>query len=132
MKGQKLNEILRNIDLIKHDFSSNTKKITSSYPYYFGLKQKFERNGTQNSSWGSNWIRKLLYGLIFYKFKIFGMHAFLHDAAGSVKSTTHKGPGYYFVLPRFPSSSFLGHVTGLFFCSYVKIISSSVYALFDC
>ena len=26
--------------------------------------------------------------------KIFRFHAILHDAAGSVKSTTHKGPGY--------------------------------------
>ena len=29
------------------------------------------------------------------------------------------------------SSCFLGQVTGLFFCLYVKIFASSVYALFD-
>ena len=64
--------------------------------------------------------------------KIFRLHAILHDAAGSVKSTTYNGPGYFYVLTRFPSSCFLGHVTGLFFCFYVKIFASSVYALFDC
>ena len=48
--------------------------------------------------------------------KIFRFHAILHDAAGSVNSTTYKGPGYCYVLPRFPSSCFLGHVTGLIFC----------------
>ena len=56
----------------------------------------------------------------------------LHDAAGSVKSTTCKGPGYCYVLPSIPSSCFLGHVTGLFFCLYVKIFASLAYALFDC
>ena len=40
--------------------------------------------------------------------KIFTLHAILHDAAGSVKSTTCKGPGYCYVLPSFPSSCFLG------------------------
>ena len=50
---------------------------------------------------------------------------------GSVKSTTNKGPGFCFVAPSLPSSCFLGHVTGLFFCLYVKIFASSVCALFD-
>ena len=49
-----------------------------------------------------------------------------------VKSTTTKGPGYFYLAPSLPSSCFLGHVTGLFFCLYVKKIASSVYALFDC
>ena len=133
MNVQKLNEILRNFDLIKHDFSSNTKRKTFFlYLYCFGPKHKFERNGPKISFWGSNWIRKFLYGLLFCKFKIFRLHAILHDAAGSVNSTTYKGPGYYYVLPRFPSSCFLGHVTGLIFCLYVKIFAASVYALFDC
>ena len=62
---------------------------------------------------------------------VFRLHIVLHDAAGSVKSTTCKGPGYYYVLPSFPSSCFVGHVSGLFFCLYVKLFVSSVYALFD-
>ena len=52
--------------------------------------------------------------------KIFRLHAVLRDAAGSVESTTYKGLGYCYVLPRFPSSCILGHVTGMFFCLYVK------------
>ena len=54
------------------------------------------------------------------------------NAIGSVKSSTYKGPGYCYVLPIFPSSCFLGHVTGLFFSLYVEIFASSAYALFDC
>ena len=86
MNVQKLNEILRNFDLIKHDFSSNTKrkKLLCLYLYCFGPKHKFERNGSKISFWGSNWIRKFLYG-------------FLHDVAGSVNSTTYKGLGYCYV-----------------------------------
>ena len=68
----------------------------------------------------------------FANFKLFRLHAILHNSAGSVKSTTQKGPGYCYVAPSFPSSCFLGHVTGLLFCLYVKIFASKVYSLFDC
>ena len=109
------------------------EKITFFVMFCFGSKHKFERNGPKISFWGSNWIRKFLYGILFFtNSKFFRLHAILHDAAGSVKSTTCKGPGYCYVLPNFPSSCFLGHVTGLFFCLYVKIFASSEYALFDC
>ena len=63
--------------------------------------------------------------------KFFRIHAFLHDAAGSVKSTTYKGPGYCYVLPGFPSFCFDGHVTEMFFCLYVKFFASSVYSHFN-
>ena len=62
----------------------------------------------------------------FAKSKIFRLHydaaGSFYEGAGSVSSTTYKGPGYCYVLPRFPSSCFLGHGTRLFFCLYVKII----------
>ena len=64
--------------------------------------------------------------------KIFRLHAILHDATGSVKSTTHKGPGYCCILPRFPSSCFLGHMIGLLSCLYINVFASTVYVLFDC
>ena len=64
--------------------------------------------------------------------KIFRLPAILHDSVGSVKCTTKKRPGYCYVAPSLPSSCFLGHVTGLLFCLYVKVFASSVYALFDC
>ena len=51
----------------------------------------------------------------FAKTKSFRLHAILHDSAGSVKSTTKKEPGYCYVAPSLPSSSFLDHVTGFFF-----------------
>ena len=68
----------------------------------------------------------------FAKSKVFRLHAILHDAAGSGKSSIYRGRGYCYVLPRFPSSCFLSHLTGLFFYLYVKIFASSVYALFYC
>ena len=64
--------------------------------------------------------------------KTFRLYAILHGSAGSVKSTTKKGPGYNSVAPSLPSSCFLGHVTGLLFFFYFKKIAASVYALFDC
>ena len=72
-------------------------------------------------------------GYIFFaNSKEFRLHAILHDAAGSVKSTTHKGPGYCYVLPRDPCSCFLGHVPRLLFCLYIKIFASKTFALFNC
>ena len=65
------------------------------------------------------------------KSKTFRLPAFLLYA-GSVKSTTKKCPGFCYVASSLPSSCFLGHVTGLFFCLYVKIVASSLHAFFDC
>ena len=62
----------------------------------------------------------------FAKSKIFSLYAFLHDLAGSVKSTTHREPGYCYFLLRFPSSCFLGPVTEFFFCVYTKVFNLTV------
>ena len=61
--------------------------------------------------------------------KIFRLHAILHDAAGSVNSTTYKGPGYCYVLPTFPSSCFLGHVTD---CSSVYMLKFLLHQYMHC
>ena len=132
MNVQKLNE--RDFEIIKQDLSSNTKREIVFLCTCIGLDpdinfkemdQKFHFGGLigfGNSSMD----------YFFAKSKIFSLHAILHDSAGSVKYTTKKGPGYCYVAPSLPNSCFLGHVTGLFFCLYVKIFASSVYALFDC
>ena len=137
MNIQKLNENLKNFDLIKFDFSSNTKKNSFLCTCFvldpnINLKEMDQKYpfgvliGYGNSCMD----------YFFAKSKIFRLHydaaGSFYDAAGSVSSTTYTGPGYCYVLPRFPSSCFLGHVTRLFFCLYVKIFPSSVYALFDC
>ena len=101
MNIQKLNGVLINFDLIKHDFSSNikrkncflcTKNCFFLSVYCFGPRYKFERNGPKIPFLGSNWIRKFLYGLFFVSSTIFKLQAVLHDAAESVKSTTQKRP----------------------------------------
>ena len=102
------------------------------YLYCFGPKHKFERNGPKVFFGGLIGYGNYCMDYFFVNSKVFRLHAILQDAAGSVNSTTYKGPGYCYVLPRFPRSCFLGHVTGLFFCLYVKVFASSVYALFDC
>ena len=54
--------------------------------------------------------------------KVFRLHAILHDSAGAVKATTNQGPGFCYMLPQFPSSCLLGHITGLFFCVFIKFV----------
>ena len=96
MNVQKLNEILRNFDLIKHDFSSNTKRknyfvctciILDPNINLKEMDQKFPFGGL--IGYGNSCM-----GYFFANSKIFRLHAILHDAAGSVKSTTCKEPGY--------------------------------------
>ena len=74
--------------------------------------------------------------LIFRHSKIFRLHAILHDAAGYMKSTAgyNKGPGYCYMLPnwKLTNSCYLGHVTGLLFCLYLKIFQCNLFNLLEC
>ena len=127
-----MNEILRIFEIMKQDFASNTKRknlflctciVSDPDINLKEMDQKFPFGGLIGC--GNSCM-----DYFFAKSKIFRLHAILHDSAGSVKSTTTKVPGYCYVAPSLPSSCFLGHVTGLFFCLFVKIFASSVYALF--
>ena len=134
MNVQKLNEILRVFEIIRQDFSSYTKRKNLFLCTCIVLDPDIcLKEMNQNIPFGG----LIGYGnscmdYFFANSKIFRLHSILHDSAGSVKSTTKKGPAYCYVAPSLPSSCFLGHVTGLFFCLYDKIFASSVYALFDC
>ena len=48
---------------------------------------------------------------LFRHFKVFRLHAKLHDAAGAVRAHSSKGPGYCYMIERGPNSCFLGHLT---------------------
>ena len=84
MNVQKLNEVLRNFDLIKHDFSSNTKRKI----YFLCTCIVLDPNINLKE------MDQTCMDYFFANSKIFRLHAILHDAAGSVNSTTYKGPGY--------------------------------------
>ena len=122
--------------------------ISRLYP---GLKVSFEHNSVRKNlflsacfCWDS--LRKMNqkhkfggtigYGnsyleLLFRHFKTFRLHAILHDAAGAVRAHSGKGPGYCYMTGRGPNSCFLGHVTGLLFSLYVKIILPSIFNSVD-
>ena len=115
MNVQKLNEILRVFEIIRQDFSSNTKRknlflctciVLDADINLKEMDQKFPFGGL--IGYGNCCM-----DYFFANSKIFRLHAILHD---SVKSTTKKGPGYCYVAPSLPNSCFLGHVTGLFIC----------------
>ena len=65
--------------------------------------------------------------IVFSYSKVFRLHAILHDAAGAVRAHSGKGPGYCYMIGRGPNSCLLGHVTGLFFCLYVKLCCPSIF-----
>ena len=63
--------------------------------------------------------------VILKHFKIFRLHAILHDAAGYMRDCHEVGPGYCYVWNNFPiNSCLLGHITGLSYCIYLKLFNS--------
>ena len=119
MNVQKLNEILRVFEIIRQDFSSNTKRknvflctciVLDPDINLKEMDQKFPFGGL--IGYGNSCM-----DYFFANSKIFRLHAILHDSAGSVKSTTKKGPGYCYVAPSLPNLCFLGHwIIFLFLC----------------
>ena len=56
----------------------------------------------------------------------------LHDASGFVYEYSEKCPGYSYVLPCPVTNEYLGHVTGIAFCLYVKSFKNSLFNLLEC
>ena len=69
--------------------------------------------------------------LLFRHFKVFRLHAILHDAAGAVQAQSGEGHGYCYMIGRGPNSCLLGDVTGLLFCFYEKIFLPSIFTSVD-
>ncbi len=84
------------------------------------MDQKFEFGGTIR--YGDSYLVFLI-----RHFKLYRLHAKLHDGAGAVRAHSGKGHGYCYMIGRGPNSCFLGHVTGLLFCLYVKIFLPSIF-----
>ena len=78
------------------------------------MEQKFDFGGT--IGFGDSYLESF-----FRHFKVFSLHAKLHDAAAkALKAHNGRGPGYCYVIGRGPNWCLLHHVTGLLFCVYVK------------
>ena len=64
--------------------------------------------------------------------KILRLHAILLDASSFVFEHSEKGPGYSYVLPCLVTIEYLGHVTGIAFCLYVKTFKKNLFNLLKC
>ena len=88
------------------------------------MDQKYKFGGT--IGYGDSYLE-----FFFRHFKVFRLHAILHDAAGAVRAHSGKGPGYCYMIGRGPNSCLLGHVTELLFCLNVKIFLPSIFNSVD-
>ena len=88
------------------------------------MDQKHKFGGT--IGYGNSYLE-----FVFRHFKKFRLHAILHDAAGAVLAYSGNGPGYCYIIRRGPDSCLLGHVTGLLFCLYVKLLVPSIFNSVD-
>ena len=128
--------------------------LMSIFRLYPGLKMSFEHNSVRKNlflcvsfCWdsrlsSSEMDQKINFGgligygnscldSVFRYFKVFRLHAVLHDAAEAVRSHAAKGPGYCYMNGRGPYSCLLGHVAGLLFCLHVKIFLHSLFNSVD-
>ena len=95
-----------------------------SRPSLREMDQKFKFGGT--IGYGGSYLE-----FIFHHFKVFRLHAILHDAAGAVRAHSGRGPGYCYMIGRGLISSLLGHVTGILFCLYLKLFLPSIFNSVD-
>ena len=128
--------------------------LISVFRLYPGLKMTFEHNSVRKNLFLSAcfcWDSRLslhemeqnfkIGGFIDYEnsyldsvfrySKVFRLHAILHEAAGAVRSHSGKRPGYCHIIGRGPNFCLLGHVTGLFFCLYVKLFLPPIFNSVD-
>ena len=80
---------------------------------------------------GKNGFRESYLDSVFRYSKVFRHFAILHDAARAVRLQTGKVPGYSYMIGRGSNCCLLGHMTGLLFRFYVKIILPSIFNLID-
>ena len=78
------------------------------------MNQKFIFGGT--IGYGDSYLEFFI-----RHFKVFRLHAILHDAAWAVWAHSGERSSYCSMIGRGLISCFLGHVTGLLFCFYVKL-----------
>ena len=60
------------------------------------------------------------------------LHAILHDASGFIAEHLRKGPGYSYVLPCPITNAYIGHMTGLMSCFFVKTFKRNLFSLLEC
>ena len=65
------------------------------------------------------------------RFKVFRLHAILHDACGYMKNIRGLEPGYSYIIPCQISSCFIGHISGILFCVYLKLFKRSIFNLLN-
>ena len=84
------------------------------------MDQKHKFGGT--IGYGDSYLE-----FLFRHFKVFRLHAILHDAAGTVRAYRNKCPGYCYMMRWGPNSCLLDHVAELLICLYVKHFLPSIF-----
>ena len=65
-------------------------------------------------------------------YKFLRLHAILHDASGFIAEHSQKGLGYSYALPCPITNAYIGHMTGLMFCLFVKTFKRNLFSLLEC
>ena len=103
------------------------KKLFPTACKFFDQNIKLEEIGQNYTHEGLIGYSNSILDFFLARSKEFRLHAILHNSAGAVKATTNNGPGYCYMLPQMPSSCLLGHIPGLFFFIFKKILSSTYF-----
>ena len=134
MNLEKISEIQNNIKVKKH-FEDNTerKNFFLAVCYFHDPIVDLKLINEKAPFGGIIGIGDSKLEKVFGKFKIFKLHAVLHDAAGFMKTNYSMGPGYVYFSNQFSrlNSCLLGHVSGIIYCIYLSIVYKKVYESFN-
>ena len=64
--------------------------------------------------------------------KVFRLHAIFHDTAGAANAEKGSCLRFYYVIGCITVSCLLGHITGLVFRLYAKVLLPFTFNMFDC
>ena len=123
-------EIVRCYPYIDEYFKNNTarKNLFLATCYQLGAVFEMEDISDECPYGGIIGMGNLCLEGYLGRYKLFRLHAALHDAAGYMKQRFKVGPGYVYAIPFPGNNCLLGHLTGLLFCVYIKAALPSVYA----
>ena len=128
-----LMSIFRLYPVLKVSFEENSvcKNLVLSACFCWISRPSLRVTDQKNKFGGTIGCGNSYLELLFRHFKIFRLHAILHDAAGAVRAHSGKGWGYCYMFGRGPNPCLLSHVTGLIFCLYVKLFLPSIFNSVD-
>ena len=132
--SQDVREIIRDFPHFQHLFPENTirKNYFLAACFHIDNTVDYEFINTHCPHGGIIGIDNSRLEILLGNYKLFRLHAILHDACGYMKAHNNIGPGYIYAVSCSLNSCFLGHISGIVFGTYLKFVKKEIYGNLKC